>query len=67
MRPRSVVHMESDMKIELGDFVFYQNPENFYVIVFRGGRAVLHASCNGPLEEQDFLELLHFIQRRGAR
>ena len=55
------------MKIELGDFVFYQNPENFYVIVFRGGRAVLHASCNGPLEEQDFLELLHFIQRRGAR
>lgn len=54
------------MKVALGDFIFYQNPENHYVIVFKDSRAVLHASCNGPLEECDLLELLRFICRRGG-
>ena len=55
------------MNIKLSDYIFFQNDQTHHVVVFKEGRAVLSVSCNGPLDEHDFLELLHFIQKRGSR
>ncbi|MBQ8356215.1 MAG: hypothetical protein IJX39_00240 [Clostridia bacterium] len=50
------------MLLHIGGFNIFQNDTTFGVWIYKEGKCIATASCNGPLDGKTLMEILYHVQ-----